>query len=83
MKGEDNKVIRESGEMDPPMIMVKLRPNSSPKSGLETELNCSMSILTRRLEQEAELDAALTCEVETGGITLKGRGDLHLGIYNV
>lgn len=78
--GEENKLIRESGEMDPPMIMVKLRPNSSPKAGFETELKCSMSILTRRLEEEAELDAALSCEADSGAITLKGRGDLHLGI---
>lgn len=63
------------------MIMVKLRSNTSPLAGRDTDTNSSLSILTGRLMQEAELDAALECEEEgSSSVIVRGRGDLHLGI---
>lgn len=79
LQGEENKTVIQSTDLDPPMIMVRLTANNSPKASLETEMNSSLSILASRLEMEAELDAALQAEVESDSIILKGRGDLHLG----
>ena len=62
-----------------PLIMVRVKPNTSPRAGLEAEINNSMSELKRRLMNEAELDAALYCEDDNDSIIVKGRGDLHLG----
>jgi len=66
--------------MDPPMILIKVRPNSSPLAGREAEKQNSLGVLRERLQKESELDAALEIDSGDTEIILKGRGDLHLGI---
>lgn len=65
-------------DVDAPLLMTKVKPNSSPMSGKSE--NYTFGALKDRFLKEAEIDAALRVELLSNELYIYGRGDLHLGI---
>jgi len=65
--------------IDPPVICVEVSPNTSPLAGQDGTFNTLQSI-AQRLRKEALVNVAIDVAEVAGGVNLKGRGELQLGI---
>jgi GTP-binding protein len=81
---EDNNtsLIIPSVKIDPPMMAISVNVNTSPLAGKEGD-KLTLNDIKNRVVEESENDVALLVEAtknKTNAITIRGRGDLHLGV---
>jgi len=80
---QGKSTIIKSVPIDPPMMFITINVNTSPLAGKEGD-KLTKSKIRERLIKEAENDVALRViedkKGDNGGITVQGRGDLHLGL---
>ena len=75
-------MVIPSIKIDPPMMAISVNVNTSPLAGKEGE-KLTLNDIKNRLTEEADNDVALLIESgknKTNAITVRGRGDLHLGV---
>jgi len=70
----DKKYTIKGKEVDDPLLMIKVKVNSSPFAGKEGD-KFTFGHLKTRLEKEAGIDAALKLEIQSSEIFVYGRGD--------
>jgi len=70
----DKKYHIKGREVDDPLLMIKVKCNTSPFAGKEAE-RFSFGHLKSRLEKESGIDAALKISVQSSEIFVYGRGD--------
>lgn len=66
-------------EVESPTLSIYLGPNTSPFKGQEGEFTTSRQI-KERLDKELETNVGLQVEEDGIGFTVRGRGELHLGV---
>lgn len=79
---EGHQMVIPSVKIDPPMMAISVNVNTSPLAGKEGE-KLTLNDIKSRLIEESENDVALLVESgknKTNAITIRGRGDLHLGV---
>jgi GTP-binding protein len=76
------KSVVKSNKIDPPMMAISINVNTSPLAGREGD-KFTLNEIKARLLRESENDVALVIDGAKGksnSVTVRGRGDLHLGI---
>lgn len=79
---EGNQMVIPSVKIDPPMMAISVNVNTSPLAGKEGD-KLTLNDIKNRVTEESENDVALLIETgknKTNAITIRGRGDLHLGV---
>lgn len=75
-------MVIPSIKIDPPMMAISINVNTSPLAGKEGD-KLTLNDIKNRVIEESENDVALLVESsknKTNAITVRGRGDLHLGV---
>ena len=68
--------------IDPPLLSFTVTYNDSPLKGLDGD-KLTISAIRERLHREAQDDVSLQVEedkLDSTQVTIRGRGDLHLGV---